>query len=73
LKNIAYYFVKYNVLLVVLFLLDRLILSSDNLSIIRAVGIVILISIIDIIRFSKRKYDRLNKIENNKAKPNKKK
>ncbi|MPN28543.1 hypothetical protein SDC9_175985 [bioreactor metagenome] len=72
-KNIAYYFVKYNVLLVVLFLLDRLILSSDNLSIIRAVGIVILISIIDIIRFSKRKYDRLNKIENNKAKPNKKK
>ncbi len=72
-KNIAYYFVKYNVLLVVLFLLDRLILSSDNLSIIRAVGIVIIISIIDIIRFSKRKYDRLNKIENNKAKPNKKK
>jgi len=73
LKNIAYYFVKYNVLLVVLFLLDRLIFSSDNLSIIRAVGIVIIISIIDIIRISKRKYDRLSKNENNKANPNKKK
>ncbi len=72
-KNIAYYFVKYNVLLVVLFLLDRLIFSSDNLSIIRAVGIVIIISIIDIIRISKRKYDRLSKNENNKANPNKKK
>lgn len=72
-KNIAYYFVKYNVLLVVLFFLDRLIFSSDNLSIIRAVGIVIIISIIDIIRISKRKYDRLSKNENNKANPNKKK
>lgn len=72
-KNIAYYFVKYNVLLVVLFLLDRLIFSSDNLSIIRAVGIVIIISIIDIIRISKRKYDRLSKNENNKANSNKKK
>lgn len=72
-KNIAYYFVKYNVLLVVLFFLDRLIFSSDNLSIIRAVGIVIIISIIDIIRISKRKYDRLSKNENNKTNPNKKK
>lgn len=63
LKNVAYYFVKYNVLLIVLFLVDKFLISSDNLSIIRAVGIVIVIAIIDIIRFSKRKYDRLSKKE----------
>lgn len=66
LKNVAYYFVKYNVLLIVLFLVDKFLISSDNLSIIRAVGIVIVIAIIDIIRFSKRKYDRLSKKQKNK-------
>lgn len=61
LKNVAYYFVKYNVLLIILFLVDKFLISSDNLSIIRAVGIVIVVAIIDIITFSKRKYDRLSK------------
>ncbi|MPM32657.1 hypothetical protein SDC9_79222 [bioreactor metagenome] len=66
LKNVAYYFVKYNVLLIILFLVDKFLISSDNLSIIRAVGIVIVVAIIDIITFSKRKYDRLSKKEKNK-------
>ncbi|EQB86023.1 hypothetical protein J2Z44_001175 [Clostridium punense] len=65
-KNVAYYFVKYNVLLIVLFLIDKFLISSDNLSIIRAVGIVIVVAIIDIIIFSKRKYDRLSKKGKNK-------
>lgn len=63
LKNVAYYFVKYNVLLIILFLVDKFLISSDNLSIIRAVGIVIVVAIIDIITCSKRKYDRLSKKE----------
>lgn len=66
LKNVAYYFVKYNVLLIILFLVDKFLISSDNLSIIRAVGIVIVVAIIDIITFSKRKYDRLSKKQKNK-------
>lgn len=60
-KKFAYYFVKYNVLLIVLFLIDKFIVKVDGLSMVRAVGIVIVIALYDIIMNSTRKYRKLKK------------
>jgi hypothetical protein len=60
-RNIAYYFVKYNVLLILFFLIDKYVLKMENLSLVRAVGIVTIVALYDIIMFSIRKYKRLKK------------
>ena len=60
LKGFLYYFVKYNLIFAVLFALDYLILKSGN-SVVRAVAITIVISTIDIIRVSIKRYKEMSK------------
>jgi hypothetical protein len=67
-KKIAYYFVKYNVLLVALYLGDKYIVKIDDLSMVRAVGIVTVIALYDIFMYTVRRLKKINKTNNSKVK-----
>lgn len=60
LNGCLYYFVKYNVIFAVLFVIDYLFLKSGN-SLVRAVALAIVISFIDIIRVSIKRYKEMTK------------